>query len=67
MTDAYVNQSFETFEFHDIALDFEVDDVAVYSFWYEGREYSATTVPNPTAEQLIDALLTEVKAWRLEG
>jgi hypothetical protein len=64
MTDAYVNQSFETFEFYDIALHSSRPGIQVYEFVYDGVRLIAPTVPDPSPEELIDAMLTMAKAYR---
>lgn len=64
MTDVYANGHSETFEFDDITLKVEREHEFIYCFMFEGDHLCVSTPPEPTAEQLIDALLTAAKDWR---
>ncbi len=64
MTDFYSNLDYGTFEFHDVTLKVERESEYIYGAVFDGSHICVATEPNPTPEQLIDALLWEAKALR---
>ena len=57
---AIVNSG-EQYEFDELALALERDHEFIYEAVYRGHRILVTTNPNPSAAELIDALLTKAK------
>jgi adenine-specific DNA glycosylase len=64
VTDVFANLDYGTFEFHDVTLKVERPHEFIYCMMFEGSHVCTSTPPNPTEEELIDALLRAGKAHR---
>lgn len=64
MTDVFANLDYGQFEFHDVTLKVEREHEFIYCFMSDGEHICTSTAPDPTPEQLIDALLSAAKSRR---
>jgi hypothetical protein len=61
MTEVFAVGDRGTYEFDEIGLALEREHEFIYEAVYRGHRILVTTNPNPSAAELIDALLTKAK------